>query len=157
MRKTLTLLLLLSAPLATPVLAAPLSCPDLSAAVQVATCPSDAELKYTYNGYCSDNARLYDNDGEVCTSFEAYLKRKNNALWESADGAFSGYLTCNQPAATLRSATPVSMTVHRKGKLTMVECEYSDGSRLTHRTKVECKVEQADCTAAGGCTATCAD
>jgi len=157
MRKTLNLLLLLSPPLAAPVLAAPLSCPDLAGAVQVATCPSEAELKYTYNGYCSDNARLYDNDGEVCTSFEAYLKRKNNALWESADGAFSGYLSCNVPAATLRAATPVSMEVRRLRSLTLVECAYSDGSRLTHRTKAQCRVERADCNAAEGCVATCTD
>ena len=36
------------------------SCPTLTAAVQVAACPSDEELRLTFVGYCSDDARGYD-------------------------------------------------------------------------------------------------
>ncbi|HAF56158.1 MAG TPA: hypothetical protein DCL01_13325, partial [Thauera sp.] len=43
---------------ATPARADTLSCPALSAAVQVAPCPTDAELQYTFMGFCGDNARL---------------------------------------------------------------------------------------------------
>ncbi|AUM01535.1 hypothetical protein B4966_09340 [Rhodocyclaceae bacterium] len=149
------LLLLWSVSVATAVHAAPLTCPDRSIAVQVGACPTEAELQYTFNGYCSDNARLYDNDGEVCTTFEAYLARKNNALWESADGAFSGYLTCNRPVDALREATPVGMSVRRQGTLNLVECVYSDGGRLTYRTKAQCALERGDCTATEGCVAQC--
>jgi hypothetical protein len=50
-------LLLLSA--LTHAMGATLPCPDLQTAVQVAACPSDEELKYTFMGYCSDDAKAY--------------------------------------------------------------------------------------------------
>jgi hypothetical protein len=34
-----------------------LACPDLAAATQVNACPTEEELKHTYTGFCSDNAR----------------------------------------------------------------------------------------------------
>ena len=75
-----------------------MACPDLAAVVQVATCPSEAELKYTFTGFCADNARLYDKD-PACESEQAYRRKKNVALWESRDGEFQGYLSCEAGAA----------------------------------------------------------
>ena len=65
-----------------------LSCPALDKAVQVAACPSDAELQYTFMGFCGDNARLYGRDVFTCATFENYKQVKNIALWESANGSF---------------------------------------------------------------------
>ncbi|MDP2135755.1 MAG: hypothetical protein Q8J99_19300, partial [Sulfuritalea sp.] len=70
--------------LVSPVWATVVSCPDLATAVQVAACPAEEELSYTFTGYCSDNSRTYKGDTDVCTDYQAYRKLKNVALWESA-------------------------------------------------------------------------
>lgn len=156
MRTKLIVVLLLSGLLALPALAEGRSCPDLATAVQVAVCPSDEELKYTYVGYCGDNARLYGRDGDTCESFEHYRKAKNIALWESADGAFNAYLSCETPAETIRGAKPVRMTTERKGTLTRLLCSYTADIGFVHRTKALCKVEGVgDCNGPGGCQASC--
>lgn len=147
------LLLLLTAPLTTPAAAETLACPDLASAVQVATCPSDEELNYTYIGFCSDNARLYGRDGDTCESFENYKRVKNIALWESADGRFSGYLSCNDGADAIRSIKPVRMVSVQRRDITQVVCEYREDLSLTYRTRAQCKVEE-DCSG-GSCKAVC--
>lgn len=154
MRMKLSALFLLYGLLAAPAMAQQ-ACPDLSSAVQVAVCPSDEELKYTFSGFCGDNARLYGRDGDTCESFENYRKVKNIALWESADGAFSGYLSCETSAAEIRKAKAVRMTVERQGTLTRLVCGYEGGASLVHRTKAVCEVEgDGDCTTAS-CKASC--
>jgi hypothetical protein len=40
-----------------PAMAGTVACPDLEKAVQIASCPAEEELKYTYTGYCSDDGR----------------------------------------------------------------------------------------------------
>ena len=59
-RRSLTLALF-AASLSFSAVAANFSCPDLAGAVQVNACPTEEELKFTYNGYCSDNAKAYAN------------------------------------------------------------------------------------------------
>lgn len=137
---TLAALLLLST---TAALAAPLSCPDLSTAVQVAVCPAEVELKITYRSYCSDDARMKDKPEDMmdCVSYENYLKKKNVALWESADGAFQGYVHCDLPAEKVKASKAVKVGVSKVGKVTRVACAYEDGIVFTHRTKAACKVE----------------
>ena len=39
--------------------AATVACPDLAGAVQVASCPAEEELRYTFSGYCSDYGKAY--------------------------------------------------------------------------------------------------
>ena len=131
-----------------------LACPALDNAVQVAACPTDAELQYTFLGFCGDNARLYGRDTFTCASFENYKEVKNTALWESANGAFSGYLSCNVDAASVRAAKAVKMSVEKKGNLTRLICDYENDQRMVMRTKANCTVEAADC-ASGECRATC--
>lgn len=142
--------------IATSAFAAEQRCPDLATAVQVAACPSTAELEYTFLGYCGDNARLYGRDGDTCESFENYRKAKDIALWESADGEFSGYLSCMTAPTAIRAAGPVRMTVEQKGTLSLLVCSYGDDIRLVHRTKASCRVDgPAECTQAGDCRARC--
>ena len=132
----------------------PLSCPSLTDAVQVAACPTDEELRYTFMGFCSDNARLYGRDIMTCASFENYREAKNTALWESADGNFSGYLSCNVEPGAIRASKATRMHVERKGTLSRLMCDYDNDHRLVHRTKASCAVEAADC-ASGTCRARC--
>jgi len=157
MRSTCLILLLLSALPVKPAIAETISCPDLAQAVQVGACPSEDELRYTYTGYCSDNARMYDMKDDVCSSFENYRKLKNVVLWESGDGAFSGYLSCDLQASTVKAAPVATLAVARKGNMTRVVCTYGDGVILSHRTKQSCRAE-GDGSCPGnpaGCRASC--
>ena len=67
--------------------------------VQVNACPTEEELQYTYTGYCSDNAMAYANKTDSCVRYEDYRKLKNLARWESKDGRFDGYVSCDLPRA----------------------------------------------------------
>jgi hypothetical protein len=130
------------------------SCPDLSAAVQVATCPSEAELKYTFTGYCADAARMYDKD-PACADEKVYRQKKNVALWESRDGSFQGYVSCDLSPASVRDARAARIAVTRVGNLNRIACTYRHGIVFTQRTRAACKVAgDGDC-ATGDCKASC--
>ena len=157
MRALCLTLLLLSGLSMNAAFAETVGCPDLAQAVQVGACPSEEDLRYTYTGYCSDNARMYDMKDDVCATFENYRKLKNVVLWESGDGAFSGYLSCDLPAAKVKAAPVVALAVARRGNMTRVVCTYGDGVMLSHRTKLSCRAE-GDGSCPGnpaGCRASC--
>lgn len=141
---------------ALPVLAETVACPELATAVQAGTCPSEDELQYTFNGYCSDNARMYDaGSNNACTDYRLYRKMKNVALWE-AGSDFQGYVSCDLPAERLKQLKATSITVARKGTLTRIVCRYPDDVSFVYRTKAKCRVEATDdCAASGACRATC--
>ncbi|QLQ23722.1 MAG: hypothetical protein HZT41_01485 [Dechloromonas sp.] len=126
--------------------AATFVCPDLSTAAQVNACPPDEELKFTYSGFCSDNAKAYANQTDSCIRYEDYRAMKNVALWESADGAFDGYISCDLPPTQVKALKPAGMTLEKQGKLTKLVCGYDKGIRLTHRTKANCTVANARAT-----------
>ena len=140
-----------------PLAAATVACPELATSVQVAACPDEKELRYTFTGYCSDNSRIYKGDTDVCTDYQAYRKLKNVALWESADGNFNAYVSCDRPSAQVKAAKVDSVRVARQGKITLLVCGYGDGLNFTWRTRAECKVEAAaDCAAdPTNCKANC--
>lgn len=141
--------------LALPVGASSLSCPDLSRATQVNACPTDEELMHTYTSYCSDNAKVYANQTDNCVRFEDYRKMKNLALWESADGQFDSYVSCDLPVAEVASLKPAGMKPYVQGSLTKLVCSYPKGINFTFRTRQTCKVE-SDCSAdAEHCRASC--
>lgn len=132
-------------------------CPDLATAVQVGTCPSEEELKYTFTGYCSDDAKAYRGETDVCTDFQQYRKLKNVAMWESADGVFDAYVSCELPKDALKAAKLSGVRVAKKGKLTQLICSYANGVSFIYRTRAQCAVDTgADCSASpGACTAHC--
>jgi hypothetical protein len=113
------------------------SCPDLSQAVQVGDCPSEEQLKYSYAGYCSDDARMYDKDnGNTCVTLEDFKKLKNHALWETGD--FQGYLHCGRTPEQTRALKLTEVKVAPAGKLTRVVCTYEDGAQMVLRTRRAC-------------------
>jgi hypothetical protein len=123
-----------------PAMAGEIRCPDLATAVQVGSCPSEEELKISFNGYCGDNARIYDKGGDVtCVTFENYRKLKDIALWEAGD--FQGYLHCSRSAEAHKATKLFGMKALRAGKITRVICTYDDGDEMTLRTRSECTVE----------------
>ncbi len=152
--KPLAAMLLLGSPLSAT-LAATVSCPDLATAVQVGACPAEEELRYTFTGYCSDDAKAYKGETDVCTDYQSYRKLKNVALWEAGDGAFNAYVSCDLPAATVKGARVSGVRIGKQGKMTQLVCSYGEGIRFTWRTRAECKLDvSADCPGAG-CKASC--
>jgi hypothetical protein len=131
-------------------------CPNLSTAVQVNACPSEEELQYTYKGYCSDNARMYDQRDQVCTDYALYRLLKNVSLWETKDGRFDGYVSCETGTVPLAQGRAVKLAISQQGSVTRVACSYDVGVTFTHRTKAKCTVVVANCsTAPGTCKAEC--
>lgn len=133
------------------------SCPDLAQVVQVAPCPSEEELQYTFTGFCSDNARLYAKDMDTCTSYQNYRQVKNIALWEAAGGEFQAYLSCDLAPAAIQAAKARGIAVSKVAKLTRVARDYGDGIVFVHRTHAACKVEGDGACAGAACKADCKD
>lgn len=137
--------------------AAQLACPDIAALKQVNACPAEEELKHTYSGFCSDDKKVYAGDTDNCMRYQDYRAMKNTALWESADGSFDGYVSCDLPQAQLKALKATGMKVLRQGSITKVVCSYPNGVNFTHRTKAACKLEDDKACAANpaACRATC--
>lgn len=154
----LTLLLTTAAPaaLAGPV-SGSISCPELGTARQAGVCPTEEDLYFTFNGYCSADSRAYGNGAEVCTDYQLYRKLKNIVLWESADGAFQAYISCDLPGESFKSRTPTGIAVAKQGKMNRLTCSYGEGVAFTLRTHDECHIENAAaCKAdASACKASC--
>lgn len=134
-----------------------LSCPKLASAVQVGSCPSEAELKYTFTGYCSDNRRMYEQSTSVCTDYQAYRKLKNVAQWESADGAFSAYVSCDLAAETIKAMPVARMATSKQGKVSLLTCSYGEGVSFSYRSRQQCTVTgKGDCAGEpAACQASC--
>lgn len=134
-----------------------LSCPDLATATPVGNCPGEADLQYTFTGYCSDDRRMYQQDTAVCTDYQEYRKLKNVVPWESADGAFMAYLSCDLPAARIKAARASQVSVSREGKISVLACRYDQGITFTHRSRRECTVvSDGSCaTDPAACRASC--
>jgi hypothetical protein len=140
--------------------AGPVACPDLKTAVQVGTCPTEEQLKYTFVGFCSDDAKAYRGETDVCTDFQQYRKLKNTVLWESADGSFDAYVSCDLPKDTLQRASPTAIKLGKQGKVTQLICSYPNGVNFIYRTRAQCQLDakdaSADCAAnPASCKAQC--
>lgn len=157
MRLSLCAFVLLFGPAVSSAVAATVPCPDLSAAVQVAACPTEDDLKYTFTGFCSDNARMYSKDADVCTDYQRYRQLKNVALWESRDGVFQAYLSCDLPVASVKAAKASGISIVKKGAITQLVCAYREGVAFTSRTRAECTVDaKMNCAAdSAACAASC--
>lgn len=157
MKLRLPLLTLLVAALPAAAAATEIACPDLATAAQVASCPSEDDLLFTFNGYCSDNARIYGKGAEVCTDYRLYRQKKNVALWETTDGAFHAYVSCDLPPEAVKQAKASKISVGTDGKMTRVACSYGDGLVFSHRSKAVCRTANAEACAgdAAACKAIC--
>lgn len=146
MKRYRVLLLVLLSSLSLTAAAATMVCPDLAAAKQVNACPAEEELKYTYNGFCSDAAKAYANETDSCLRYEDYRAMKNVAMWESQSGEFDAYVSCDVPVAQVKTLKSTGMQVEKKGKLTKLICSYPNGINFTYRTKGKCTVSNAQAT-----------
>ncbi len=120
-------------------------CPDISKAVQVADCPAEEELKHMFSSTCGA-AETNSKDQKVsgmCKSFEAFKQRKNTALWESADGEYMGYVTCNVPATQIKAGKLLKISLAHVGVMDKLICTYEGGTELALRTRKSCKIPGA--------------
>lgn len=131
-----------------------LVCPSLEQTRQVNACPTDEQLRVSFLGFCSDDNKAYQGQTDPCTDFERFRRWKNTALWESADGVFGGYRSCEAPAA---SATLARLQLDKKGPIQVVQCAYSDGTVLSHRTRKTCTLPPTCASDPSQCQASCAD
>lgn len=148
---------LMAATLSFSAAAVQLSCPDLAAVTQVNACPTEDELKFTYTAFCSDNAKTYARETDACLRYEDYRQMKNTALWESTDGEFAGYVSCDLPVAKVKALKATGMKIERQGKLSKVVCSYPEGISLSYRTKAACAIDNDKACASdtAHCRATC--
>lgn len=136
--------------LASPARAESLHCPDLAQARQIASCPAESELRDLFDNRCNDDH--YASPG-LCIDYAAFRRAKNIALWESADGEFTGNRSCDP---TLASPTrPKGISVDQRGTLTILRCEYGAGVVFSLRTRKVCRVEGAGDCAGGVCSVRC--
>jgi hypothetical protein len=153
--KTLFALMLLALIPGAAAAAESLSCPDLASARLIGNCPSEKELRYTFVGHCSDNARIYSGTTDECTDFERYRRMKNIALWESADGRFQSYVSCDLPETTVKSLRASRIMVARKGNVTHLTCGYPQGVSFVFRSRAMCTVEGDGKCSGAECQARC--
>lgn len=153
----LVLAMLLSTTATTSLAATSVACPELTPAVQAGTCPTEEELLFTFNGYCSDNARIYGKGAEVCTSYASYRKLKNIVLWEIPATDFQAYVSCDLPGENFKGRKASAIAVSKQGKMTRLACSYGEGVTFTYRTHAECRVENAEAckTDPAACKASC--
>lgn len=135
-------------------------CPTLEGIKQVGSCPTEKELDQTLEAVCSDDP--------VCiASFKVVRQRKNVALWETADGVFTGSVSCALPPGTAQAAKLEAVYLIRR-ELTGINCLYEKGIQFHRRTKAICRVpggrdvtdetgpSKVDCTQdAKACVVTC--
>lgn len=150
-------LCLLVASAVTPAGATTLSCPDLKTAVQVGACPTEEQLKYTFVGFCSDDAKAYRGETDVCTDFQQYRQLKNIVLWESAGGVFDAYLSCDLPKGVIQGSQVSGVRIGKQGRVTQLVCSYPNGINFIHRTRAQCQLDGSpECSAnPATCKASC--
>ena len=115
-------------------------CPDLSQARQLAECPAEADLKRMFKITCGFERDPDAEKPELCDSYTEYKRRKNVALWESADGEFMAYVSCSIPVQQVKQSAVTGITVSQKNGLYKVSCLYQGGTRFTHRTRSVCRI-----------------
>ncbi|MCU7852946.1 MAG: hypothetical protein KZQ80_12110 [Candidatus Thiodiazotropha sp. (ex Monitilora ramsayi)] len=118
-----------------------IQCPDISQAQQLVDCPTEDDMKRMFKIKCGferdPNAKKQT---ELCDSYAEYKRRKYNAMWESSDKAFMGYVSCAVPPAEIKKALPTSVAISQKNGLYKITCSYQSGARLSMRTRSVCRV-----------------
>lgn len=132
-----------------------LSCPQPEQLRQVNACPTEEQMRAHFNGFCSENSNAYQGKTGPCTDYQEFRRLKNTALWESADGAFDGYLSCETPVSSIQKSNLTRMLATQKGSITAVMCLYGSDVVLTHRTRKTCTVAPACASDPAQCQAVC--
>lgn len=80
--------------------------------------------------------------------FNRYSDLKKIALWDSADGVFDAYISCDLPTGALQGVTVSGIRVANQGQLTQLVCSYAADVNFVHRTRATRQPDpNADCAA----------
>lgn len=121
------------------------TCPDISKAVKVGACPSEGDLERMFSSTCGSRDTKNENTHAkgVCSNFERFKKAKNTALWESADGSFEGYISCDAKESEIKAGKLIKISRSQKREWDSVRCAYEGGSELVLRTRETCEIAGA--------------
>ncbi|MES9870274.1 MAG: hypothetical protein ABW153_15195 [Sedimenticola sp.] len=117
-----------------------LECPDISKARQLVDCPDEPEVKRMFKSTCGWERDPQAKNPEKCDSYAEFKRRKFNALWESSDGGFMGYVTCAAPAAEVKRYTATGVAISQKNGLYRIACNYQNDVKMIMRTRSVCRV-----------------
>jgi hypothetical protein len=121
------------------------TCPDISKSAKVGGCSSDDELKRMFSVTCGwqDTKNENPHAKGICKNYSLFRKAKNNALWESSDGKYDGYLSCDTKENEIKASKLVKISIAQKFQLNRVICTYEGGSELVLRTRETCEIPGA--------------
>jgi len=121
------------------------TCPDISKSAKVGGCTSDDELKRMFSISCGWEDYKKDNPHAAgkCMNFSIFKKVKNTALWESGDGRFDGYLSCDKKESEIKASKLVKISTAQSKDMNRVICSYEGGSKLVLRTRELCEIPGA--------------
>jgi len=121
------------------------TCPDISKSAKVGGCPSDDELKRMFSTTCGwqDTENENPHAKGICKNYSLFRKAKNTALWESGDGKYEGYLSCDTKENEIKASKLVKISIGQKLEWYRVICTYEGGSELVLRTRETCEIPGA--------------
>ncbi|TVO74213.1 hypothetical protein [Sedimenticola selenatireducens] len=120
-----------------------LLCPDMSQAKQVGECVTEDEIKNMFKRTFGLECDPQLKDSMECEKYAEFKQKKYSALWESFDGEFMGYVTCNAPASEISNGKPSSVAISQTNGLYKITCNYQKGVSLSMRTRNVCRVGAA--------------
>ncbi len=120
-------------------------CPDISKAVKVGECPSEDELLRMFSSTCGSRDTKNENPHAkgFCKHYNLFRKVKNTSLWESGDGEYMGYLSCDSTEGKIKASKLVKISIGQQRVWDRVICTYEGGSNLVLRTRETCEVPGA--------------
>jgi hypothetical protein len=118
------------------------TCPDISKSVKVGGCPSDDELKRMFRSTCGWQDTVNDNPHAkgICKNYSLFRKAKNTAFWESSDGSYYGYLSCDTKENQIKASKLIKISLGQQKQINRVICTYEGGSELVLRTRENCEI-----------------
>ena len=121
------------------------TCPDISKSAKVGGCSSDDELKRMFSATCGwqDTKNENPHAKGICKNYSLFRKAKNTALWESGDGKYDGYLSCDTKENEIKASKLVKISIAQKLEWNRVICTYEGGSELVLRTRETCEISGA--------------
>jgi hypothetical protein len=121
------------------------TCPDISKSAKVGGCSTDDELKRMFSNICGwqDTEKENPHAKGICKNYSLFKKVKNTALWESGDGRYDGYLSCDTKESKIKTSKLVKISISQKREWNRVICTYEGGSELVLRTREICEIPGA--------------
>lgn len=121
------------------------TCPDIAKAKKVGGCPSEETLLHMFSSTCGSTDTKNENPHAkgFCRNYSTFRKVKNTSLWETGDGEYVGYLSCDLTRDKIKAGKLVKISIGQKRIWDRVICTYDNGSELVLRTRETCSIPNA--------------